>query len=367
MKIIVAVDSFKGTLSSIDIAHLLKDHYEKDGHQVLSIPISDGGEGFVDAIQEFYNEQLLSIITYGPLGNVTEAHYLIHNDVAFIELSSVSGLNKIDKSMLNPLQTSTYGMGLLVLDAINNGAKKIIIGLGGSATNDAGTGMLQAMGVKFYRGNIEILEPMNGSLLDEISTFDDRHLKELIKDVSFEIASDVKNPLLGENGCAFVYSEQKGADQIMQILLEKKMDFFANTVEQFYNKKFRDIQGAGAAGGVGFGAMAFLNAKIHSGIDYIINLLDIEKYIKDADLVFVGEGKLDKQTKFGKAPYGIAKIAKKYQRKVIGIFAIKGIIEETDLFDSTYVIVPDYASEIESLEKPKNALEKMLKNIEVTP
>lgn len=365
MKIIIAVDSFKGTLSSVDISHIVKSHYEKAGHQVLSIPISDGGEGFVDAIENFYQDELIVVDTYGPLGDSTQSTYLIHDKIAFIELSSVSGLNKIEKHRLNPLQTSTYGLGLLVRDAIMKGAQKIVLGLGGSATNDAGAGMLQALGVKFYHKDALINETINGKLLNQITSFDTKHMDELIKGVTFEMASDVKNPLLGDNGCAYIYSEQKGASIEVRDRLETYMTQYADVIEKHFNQSYRYNAGAGAAGGFGFGAMAFFNAKIHSGIDYIIDLLDIESYIEDADVVFVGEGKLDKQTLFGKAPYGIAKIAKKHHKKVIGIFAISDKVDEIKFLDEIHVIVPTYADQVTSMNHPEEALKKMLDNIEV--
>jgi glycerate 2-kinase len=363
MKIIVAVDSFKGTLSSLHISQILKKHYEKKGHQVLSIPISDGGEGFVDALEDFYQEDLIEVDTYGPLSDMTKASYLIHQDIAFIELSSVSGINKINETRLNPLHTTTYGLGLLVLDAIQKGAKKIVLGLGGSATNDAGAGMLQALGVKYYHHDVEIKTPMNGKLLNEITSFDTKDLDQLIKGVTFEMASDVKNPLLGEDGCAYVYAKQKGASKNIQDQLEAHMTHYANIVEKQLRNEYRHHEGAGAAGGFGFGAMSFLNAKIHSGIDYMIDLLNVESFIEQSDIVFVGEGKLDKQTLFGKAPYGIAKIAKKYHKKVIGIFAISEVPVDFKFLDEIHVIVPKFADEAFSMKKPKEALEKMLESI----
>jgi glycerate kinase len=366
MNIIVAVDSFKGTLSSLEISHLLKLHFEKQGHHVLPIPISDGGEGFVDAIDYLFNNGLITVDTYGPLQDAIQANYIKYQDIAFIELSSVSGLNKIDKSRLNPLETSTYGLGLLVLDAIDQGAKKIVLGLGGSATNDGGAGMLQALGVKFYHNEELILEPMSGKLLSKITSFDTAALDQKIKGISFELASDVKNLLLGSDGCAHIYAKQKGANQKMRSKLEINMTHFADVVENHYDQTYRFFEGAGAAGGFGFGAMAFLNAKIHSGIDYMIDLLNLDSYIKTSDIVIVGEGKLDKQTSFGKAPYGIAKIAKKYNKKVIGIFAVSEGIREANYLDEVHVIVPKYASVEFSMNEPKKALIKMLNDIEVT-
>lgn len=363
MKIIVAVDSFKGTLTSIEIASILKEYYEKLDHEVISIPISDGGEGFLDAIQTFHNEQLIHVKTMGPLQDETDASYIIHEDTAFLELSNVCGLNKIAKERLNPLETTTYGLGLLVKDAIEKGAKKIVLGLGGSSTNDAGAGMMQALGVQFYHSDVLITEKMNGRLLKEVTSFETKDIESLIQGVSFKMASDVKNPLLGKSGSAFMYAGQKGANKAMKETLEDHMTHFAKVVENYFKESFKNEPASGAAGGFGFGARAFLNAKINSGIDYIIELLEIEDHIKNADLVIVGEGKLDQQTLFGKAPFGIAKIAKKYNKKVIAIAAINDGKNDKTLVDEIYAIVPKYTDEKTSLANPRESLKKMLKEI----
>lgn len=365
MKIVIAVDSFKGTLSSVDISRIIKSHYEKKGNQVLSVPLSDGGEGFIEAIKNCYNEKLIFVDTSGPLGDCIKGSYIIHDDVAFIELSSVSGINTIEYNRLNPLLTSTYGLGSLVLDAIDKGVKKIVLGIGGSATNDGGAGMLQALGVKYYNQDQEITSPINGDLLGHITSFETKLLDKKVHDIIFEIASDVENPLLGEHGCAFVYAKQKGATEQMQEQLEKNMTHYAQIAEKHFGRIYRHNSGAGAAGGFGFGAMAFLNANMHSGIDYMIELLNIESYIENADIVFVGEGKLDQQTLYGKAPYGIAKIAKKHNKKVIGIFAMSDLDVHLELIDELYVIVPTYADQMTSMNKPEETLIKMLEDIKI--
>jgi glycerate 2-kinase len=365
MRIIVAVDSFKGTLSSSGISKIIKETYEPRGHEVTTFPISDGGEGFVTAIKSFYQKDAITIPTIGPLGDPIYASYVIHDACAFIELSSVVGLTTIHKNRLNPLRTSTFGLGLLVRDAITKGATTIVLGLGGSATNDAGAGMLQALGVEFYAHGKSISEPINGNIIANITSFDTKAMDHLIKGVTFDLANDVKNPLLGTDGCANIYAEQKGADKNMRDLLEQHMTSYANIVEAHFKDTFRFRFGAGAAGGFGFGAMAFLNARIMSGIDYMINLLDIESTIRETDLVIVGEGRLDQQTLFGKAPYGIAKLAKRHNKKVIGIFGISDYETDTTFMDEIHVVVPKYADIETSMNHPAAALKTMLEHIKV--
>lgn len=367
MKILVAVDSFKGTLSSVDISHIIREVYENKDCVVDSMPISDGGEGFVDAINDFYHEHPRTIRTLGSLGDPIEASYIIHDKVAYIELSSVNGLNKIDETRMNPLETTTYGLGLLVKDAIKNGSGKIVIGLGGSATNDAGAGMVQALGVTFFNHDKRITDAINGNLLGDITSFDTRELDELTKDVTFVMASDVENPLLGKDGCAHIYARQKGATEHMQHILENNMTRYADVVEKHFRQTYRFAQGAGAAGGFGFGAMAFLKADMYSGIDYMIRMLEIEAKIMNSDVVLVGEGRLDRQTRFGKAPYGIAKLAKKHHKRVIGVFAVSEDVTDIEYMDEVHVIVPKYASLETSLSDPEHALKNMLEQIKVFP
>jgi glycerate 2-kinase len=367
MNILVAVDSFKGTLSSVDIAHIIKKFYQNRNYEVESMPISDGGEGFVDAINDFYHEEPKTTLTLGSLGDPIASSYIIHEGVAFIELSSVNGLNKIDETRMNPLETTTYGLGLLVKDAISKGARKIVIGLGGSATNDAAAGLVQALGVRFYNHDQPITDAINGNLLGSITRFDTSALDELTKDVTFIMASDVENPLLGKDGCANIYAKQKGATEHMQHILEANMTRYADVVEEHFEQTYRHMPGAGAAGGCGFGAMAFLKADVSSGIDYMIQLLDIEKKILASDVVIVGEGRLDRQTRFGKAPYGIAKLAKKHQKRVIGVFAVSEESKDIEYMDEVHVIVPKYADLQTSLSNPIRALTNMLERIKVSP
>jgi glycerate 2-kinase len=365
MKILVAVDSFKGTMSSSDISSIIKNTYESQGHDVTMVPISDGGEGFVTAVATFFGVPLTHVATVGPLGDPIDAPYVLHQDKAFIELSSAAGLVTIGKERLNPLRTSTYGLGPIVKDAISKGARTIVFGIGGSATNDGGAGFLQSLGVRFYAEDKLVGHPIDGSMIGSVTSFDTTGLDALKRDVSFELASDVNNPLLGESGCARIYSGQKGAGKETRDLLETNMEKFADTVESAFGKTCRDIPGAGAAGGFGFGLMTFLNARLTSGIAYIIDLLGLDSVIRDTDLVIVGEGRLDRQTLHGKAPYGLAKLAKRYNKKVIGIFAVSDHLPENDFMDEIHVIVPSHATLETSMRTPREALKTMLEKIKV--
>lgn len=366
MKILTIVDSFKGTISSFEISKLLNQHYQNLNHETESITISDGGEGFIDAVDHRLHAKRITMDTIGPLGKAIKADYLVLDDVAYLELNQAAGMNQINQKELNPLYTTTFGLGLMIKHAIKHyHVKSIVLGLGGSSTNDGGTGMLQALGVKFYHHEALIDTHMNGQTLGMMTSFDDRLLKETIDGVEFIIASDVDNPLLGKNGCCYVYAPQKGADKVMQDILEQHMTSYALIVERYYHQSFNQIKGAGAAGGVGFAALAFLNAKIRSGIDFMIDHLDLETQIKTCDLVIVGEGKIDAQTNYGKAPYGIAKLAKKYHKKVIGICAILEEQVVPEYMDEVYAIVPQFATIEESLLKPIESLTKMIENMKV--
>ena len=367
MKILSIVDSFKGSLSSKEIANIIKSHYKHSQHHIRTMRISDGGEGFLEAIGHHTHSKKIYVDTVGPLGNPLNAYYLLDQKTAFIELNQAVGINQIKKHELNPLKTSTYGLGILIKHAIETkNAKKIILGIGGSATNDGGAGMLQAMGLKFYKNNQLITEHMNGKLIGSFDDINDDALNDLIRNVKFLIASDVNNPLLGDKGCCSMYAPQKGATKQMLVDLEEYMTTYALKIEKIKQKTFKDEHGAGAAGGVGFAAISFLNATILSGIDFMIKQLNIEKYIKQSDVVIVGEGKLDDQTNHGKAPFGIAKLAKSYDKKVIAICALYDG-HNSSYMDKVYAIVPSIATKEESLKFPKESLIRLLESIKEIP
>ncbi len=365
MKIFASVDSFKGTITSKDISSIIENELGALGHSVEICPISDGGEGFVEVLKAHFSAEGILVNSVDALNREIVCEYVLIDDVAYIEMNSSAGITLIQKKDLNPLITSTYGVGLIVMDAINKGAKEVVIGIGGSSTNDGGAGMLQALGVNFYIDNLLVTDHMNGYLIGKITSFDTDILVQKIKDVKFNIFSDVKNPLLGKKGCSYVYSPQKGADKEMVLVLERNMNNYAALVEKHFQKNVIDFEGAGAAGGFGFGAVTFLNATISSGIYSMIKLLDIEELIERADVVIVGEGKLDSQTMYGKAPAGIAQIAKKHHKTVVGVFGIIDNDADYDFLDHIVSVVPKYASSSESIANPKLYFTNMIKELKI--
>ena len=317
MKILVAIDSFKGSLSSLEAGLAVKDGL-KGLCDVVVKPIADGGEGSVEALADALGATYIDAITQDPLGVKILARYALIKDLAILEMASASRLTLINEKQRNPLKTSTYGFGLLIKDAISKGARKFIIGIGGSATNDAGTGMLSALGFEFYDENGALLAGIGENLakISKIST--QNSLKEL-KQCEFLIACDVDNPLFGKNGAAYVYAPQKGADGRMVKELDDGLKSFANAVKTHFDTEHHKLKGAGAAGGLGFGFVSFLNAKLRPGIDIITDEIGLEDEIKKADLVITGEGKMDFQSSMGKTPTGVAKLAKKHKKPVIAL------------------------------------------------
>lgn len=312
MKVVIAIDSFKGCASSNELAQQIKEgilNIYKDP-EILICPIADGGEGTVDALKNISETKYISAKCMNPIGEEINADYIILKDkTAVIEMASASGLALISREKRNPSITTSYGTGDLIKDAIKRGVRKFIIGIGGSATNDSGLGMLSSLGYKFYdklENEIFFAKDMN-----KISKIDKSNRLKELNDCHFLVACDVNNPLFGENGASYIYGAQKGADKNMIKTLDKNLKHFANIVQKDKNKSFDKESGAGAAGGLGFAFMSFLNSKLKSGIELILEEVELEKQIKDSDFVITGEGKIDKQSSMGKVIDGIATICKK--------------------------------------------------------
>ncbi len=316
MRILVAIDSLKGSLSSLEAGLAVKEGLEEIGCEVVVKPIADGGEGSVEAMADALGAKFIDTIVKNPLGIEILARYALKDDLAILEMSSASGLTLINPDERNPLKTSTFGFGQMIKDAIAKGARKFIIGIGGSATNDAGTGMLSALGFNFYDENGILLEG-KGEDLAKICKFSDENVSKELKECEFLIACDVDNPLYGTNGAAHVYAPQKGANGRMVKELDDGLKHFATLVKEKTNSKFHTQKGAGAAGGLGFAFVAFLGAKLRPGIEIITQTIALEDEIKKADLVITGEGRMDFQSSMGKTPTGVAKLAKKYHKPVI--------------------------------------------------
>ena len=318
MKVLVAIDSFKGSLSSLEAGNAVKSGIEKLGCEVLVKPIADGGEGSVEALADALKAKFMDVIVANPLGEKTPARYALKGELGILEMASASGLPLIEKSRRNPLKTSTYGFGEMIAHAIAHGARKFIIGIGGSATNDAGMGMLRALGFKFKDANGAELAGAGEDLI-KLATIDCTSVLPHLKECEFLIACDVDNPLFGENGAAYIYAPQKGADAAMVKQLDAGLINFASVVSKHLGRELWNSPGAGAAGGLGFGFVSFLNATLKPGIDIITEEIGLDRDMKDAELVITGEGRLDFQSSMGKTPCGVGKIAAHYGVPVIAL------------------------------------------------
>ena len=320
MKVVVAIDSFKGSLSSLQAGNAVKAAIHRLNNQVEVVvtPLADGGEGTVKAFAETSDSEKIELTVSGPLLKPVVAEYCILKDsnTAVIEMSSATGITLISPEERNPLEATTYGVGEIIKDAINRGCRSFIVGIGGSATNDGGTGMLTALGYGFSDENDNPIS-LGAKGLKSLSKIKaDKVIPEL-KECSFNIACDVTNPLCGENGCSAVFGPQKGATPEMIKNMDSWLKNYAGIAKTVSQKANENYSGAGAAGGLGFAFLTFTNAALKPGIQVVLEATDIEKHIKDADIVVTGEGRLDSQTVMGKAPVGVADLAKKYGKKVI--------------------------------------------------
>ena len=329
-KIIIASDSFKGCLSSLDIARAAEAGIRKalPNCVVVGIPVADGGEGTTEALVDAMNGQFVSCNVHDPLMNGKKAEYGILGDglTAVIEMAVASGLPLVPPEKRNPMLTTTYGTGELIKDALQRGCRRFLIGIGGSATNDGGTGMLQALGFRFLdcQGN-ELGK--GGQILEHIAQINTDDALPALQESVFTIACDVNNPFSGVNGAAFVYARQKGADDAMIVRLDNGLKQFASVICATMQKDIDPIPGAGAAGGLGGGFLAFLQATLKPGIQMVLEALDFDNRIRNADLIITGEGRLDRQTGMGKTPSGILEAGKRQQ---IPVIAIGGAVEDSD-------------------------------------
>ena len=320
MKIVTAIDSFKGSLTSMDAGYAAADGIYKvlPDASVVVRPLADGGEGTVDALACGMNGEIQKVTVMGPLGSPVSCEYGIIKDTmtAVIEMSGAAGITLVPEEKRNPLYTTTYGVGEVIKDAIEKGCRRFIVGIGGSATNDGGVGMLQALGYEFLdkEGN-EISKGAIG--LCKLHDIKDNNVIKELKECKFKVACDVTNVLCGSEGCSAIFGPQKGAIPSMVKEMDKWLLNYAHIAKEKYPKADHTYPGTGAAGGMGFAFLTFTDAVLESGIKIVLDETDLESHLKDADLVITGEGRLDGQTAFGKAPVGVAKLAKKYNIPVI--------------------------------------------------
>ena len=328
MKVVVAIDSLKGSLSSLEAGDAIKKGIHKaiPDAEVVIRPLADGGEGTVEALAIGMGGRLEKVMVTGPLGDPVECTYgiLEESKTAIVEMSGAAGITLIPAKKRNPLYTTTYGVGETIKDAIAKGCRHFIVGIGGSATNDGGVGMLQALGFGMLDGDGNQVRFGASGVKDIVKITDENVIPEL-KECNFRIACDVTNPLCGETGCSAVYGPQKGASPSMIKNMDVWLGDFAKLTSAKYEKADAKHPGAGAAGGMGFAFLAYTNAVLESGIKIVLEETHLESYVKDADVVVTGEGRLDGQSIFGKAPIGVAKMGKKYDKKVI---AFAGAVTE---------------------------------------
>jgi len=342
MKIVIAPDSFKETLSAFEVASTIESSFQNvfPEAEIIKIPIADGGEGTVEAMVRATDGSFEFSEVEGTRGNITSAKWgmLGNSKTAVIEIAEACGLHLVQANKRNPMTASSFGVGQLVVAALDKGAKKIIIGLGGSATNDGGYGFLRAIGVQFLdsegnelNGHFETL-----SLLSDINF---NHIDTRIKNTSIEIACDVDNPLLGEKGASKVFAAQKGASNKMIEELESIMTNYYEIISSQLGSQLNDRPGFGAAGGLGFGISAFINSELKSGINIVLEALNFNQYLLDADLVITGEGRIDSQSERGKAPIGVIKYANQLNCKVI---VIAGSVDDPKTFNQKFNVTNSY-------------------------
>ena len=319
MKVVIAIDSFKGSLSSLEAGEAVREGVLKaDGSaKVVIRPLADGGEGTVDALAIGLGGEMIEAEVTGPLGEPVKAKYcIVKGSTAVIEMAQAAGLPLVPAELRDPLFTTTYGVGELILDAIRRGCRSFIVGIGGSATNDGGTGMLSALGFDFLDKNGEkIVFGARG--LEALASVSAENVIPELRECSFRVACDVNNPLCGERGCSAVYGPQKGATPESVKIMDEWLGKYAETAKAVFPNADPNYPGAGAAGGLGFAFKTFMNASLESGIGIILDETELEKHIADADVVVTGEGRIDFQTAMGKAPIGVAKLAKKHGKRVV--------------------------------------------------
>ncbi|MCR5002736.1 MAG: glycerate kinase [Bacteroidales bacterium] len=317
-KIVIATDSFKGSMTSLEAASGIEKAVLEavPGCEVVKIPMADGGEGTLEALAG--SASLVRIPVSGPLGEEIQAEYAIKDGTAVIEMAKAAGLTLVPPEMRNPMETSTYGVGQMIRDAGERGCRKFIVGIGGSATNDGGIGMLRALGWDFGVGDF----PAGKDLL-LVKEIDDSRVPEWIGESEFTVACDVDTPFCGAKGAAYVFAPQKGADEVAVAQLDAGMWSFAKVVEKKYGVDITGLPGAGAAGGLGGAFTAFLKGNLKSGIDAVLDAAGFNEMIKDCDLVFTGEGKMDGQTVLGKVPAGVLRRA-----AGVPVIALAGKIED---------------------------------------
>lgn len=369
MRFVLAPDSFKESLTAKEVADAMEIGIKKvfPDAECIKVPMADGGEGTVQSLVDGTNGKMYEVSVTGPLGESVNARYGIlgDNETAVIEMAEASGIHYVEKEKRNPLITTTFGTGEVIKAALDKGVKKVIIGIGGSATNDGGAGMIQALGGRLldqYGNDL----PFGGGALNKLSKIDLTNFDKRINDIKIEVACDVNNPLTGEEGASAIFGPQKGATEEMINMLDSNLSHYAKIVKDQLGKDMASKNGAGAAGGLGFALISFCNGELKPGIEIVIKYSNLDTKIQGASYVLTGEGSIDEQTKFGKTPYGVAQIAKKYKIPVIAVAGNigKGVEELYDLgFNSILSIMPGVMTLEKALSTGKENIERTVENI----
>ncbi len=365
MKVVIAIDSFKGSLSSLSAGNAVRDAIRSldSDAEVFVSPLADGGEGTVEALYEGLGGEMFSPEVCGPLGQKVKAPYcILKSGTAVMEMSAAAGITLVADAERNPMKTTTFGVGEMIRDALDRGCRSFLVGIGGSATNDGGVGMLSALGFEFLdeKGNGV---PLGGEGLEKIASIGIQKADPRLKECIFRIACDVTNPLCGERGCSAVFGPQKGATPEMIEKMDAWLLSYARLTKEVFPASDATLPGVGAAGGLGFAFSAFLSARLESGIGIVLDEICLEEKIQNSDLVITGEGRLDAQTAMGKAPIGVARLAKKYGKRVIafsGCVTRDAILLNEHGIDAFFPIVPGAVSLTEAMNV-ENARENLIR------
>lgn len=369
LTIVLAPDSFKESMTAKEVCEAMERGIKKVNSNItcIHVPMADGGEGTMQSLVDATKGKVYSLKVDGPLGDQVEAQYGILGDgeIGILEMASASGIHLVSPEQRNPLLTTTYGTGQLIKACLDHGVKKLLIGIGGSATNDGGAGVIQALGGRLLdKQGTELA--FGGGELGKLSTIDLSNFDSRLKDVIVEVACDVSNPLCGESGASNVYGPQKGATREMISILDDNLRHYADIIKKQLGKDVLDVPGAGAAGGLGAGLMAFLNGSLKKGIEMVIEYAGLEEKVKDADMVWTGEGSIDFQTQYGKTPLGVATVSKKHNKPVIALAGRVGegidVLYESGI-DSIFGITKGATSIEEALAKGQENIEKTAENI----
>ncbi|EIC86425.1 glycerate kinase [Serratia sp. M24T3] len=372
MKIVIAPDSFKESLSALDVAKAIESGFREifPHAEYVKLPVADGGEGTVEAMVAATGGRVVEVRVTGPLGEPIDAFFGLSGDekIAFIEMAAASGLESVPQSLRNPLKTTSYGTGELIKNALDHGVEHCIIGIGGSATNDGGAGMVQALGVKLLTKEGKQIGFGGGELI-KLEKIDISGLDKRIKKCRFEVACDVTNPLTGHRGATAIFGPQKGATPEMIEQLDGYLSHYAEVIKKDLGIDVDDVPGAGAAGGMGAALYGFCNAELRQGIEIVTEALGLDELVKDATLVITGEGRIDSQSINGKVPIGVARVAKRYNKPVIAIGG--SLTKDVDVvfdhgLDAVFSVLYSICTLDEALDNAAENLRKSARNIAAT-